>query len=56
MMGDPDDAYDLTQDVFIKAFKALGRTSDDLNVSAWLHRIAANACLDCCCATGRMIR
>ena len=46
MMGDPDDAYDLTQDCFIKAFKALGRTSDDLNVSAWLHRIAANACLD----------
>ena len=46
MMGDPDDAYDLTQDVFIKAFKAVGRTSDDLNVSAWLHRIAANACLD----------
>ena len=46
MMGDPDDAYDLTQDCFIKAYKALSRTSDDLNVSAWLHRIAANACLD----------
>lgn len=46
MMGDPDDAYDLTQDCFIKAFKALARTSDDLNVSAWLHRIASNACLD----------
>jgi RNA polymerase sigma-70 factor (ECF subfamily) len=46
MMGDPDDAYDLTQDCFIKAYKALGRTSDDLNVSAWLHRIASNACLD----------
>ncbi len=46
MMGDPDDAYDLTQDCFIKAFKALGRTREDLNLSAWLHRIAANACLD----------
>jgi RNA polymerase sigma-70 factor (ECF subfamily) len=46
MMGDADDAYDLTQDVFIKAYKALGRTNDDLNVSAWLHRIASNACLD----------
>lgn len=46
MMGDPDDAYDLTQDCFVKAYKALGRTNDDLNVSAWLHRIASNACLD----------
>jgi RNA polymerase sigma-70 factor (ECF subfamily) len=46
MMGDADDAYDLTQDCFVKAYRALGRTSDDLNVSAWLHRIASNACLD----------
>lgn len=46
MMGDADDAYDLTQDCFIKAYKALVRTSEDLNVSAWLHRIASNACLD----------
>jgi RNA polymerase sigma-70 factor (ECF subfamily) len=46
MMGDADDAYDLTQDCFVKAFRALGRTSEDLNVSAWLHRIASNACLD----------
>lgn len=46
MMGDPDDATDMTQDTFAKAYQALGRTSDDLNVSAWLHRIASNACLD----------
>jgi RNA polymerase sigma-70 factor, ECF subfamily len=46
MMGDADDAYDLTQDCFVKAYRALSGTSDDLNVSAWLHRIASNACLD----------
>lgn len=46
MMGDADDAYDVTQDVFVRAYMALGRTSEDLNVSAWLHRIASNACLD----------
>jgi RNA polymerase sigma-70 factor (ECF subfamily) len=46
MMGDADDAYDLTQDCFVKAYRALAGTSDDLNVSAWLHRIASNACLD----------
>ncbi len=46
MMGNPDDANDLTQECFIRAYRALGQTSDDLNVSAWLHRIASNACLD----------
>ena len=46
MMGNPEDANDLTQECFIRAYKALGQTSDDLNVSAWLHRIASNACLD----------
>jgi RNA polymerase sigma-70 factor (ECF subfamily) len=46
MMGNPDDAYDLTQECFIRAYKNLGRTNSELNVSAWLHRIASNACLD----------
>jgi RNA polymerase sigma-70 factor (ECF subfamily) len=46
MGGNPDDAADLTQETFLKAYRALGRTSDDLNVSAWLHRIASNSCLD----------
>lgn len=46
MMGNAEDANDLTQECFIRAYKALGQTSEDLNVSAWLHRIASNACLD----------
>lgn len=46
MMGNAEDASDLTQECFIRAYRALPHTSDDLNVSAWLHRIAANACLD----------
>lgn len=46
MMGNPDDANDLTQECFIRAYRALPQTSNDLNVSAWLHRIASNACLD----------
>ncbi len=46
MMGDVDDAYDLTQDCFVRAYRSLGNTNADLNVSAWLHRIASNACLD----------
>lgn len=46
LMGNPDDAFDLTQEVFVKAYKALAKTSLDLNLSAWLHRIASNACMD----------
>ncbi|MCC6629384.1 MAG: sigma-70 family RNA polymerase sigma factor [Chloroflexi bacterium] len=46
MLGDADDACDLTQDCFVKAYQALPRIRRELNVSAWLHRIAANACLD----------
>ncbi|RIK46334.1 MAG: RNA polymerase subunit sigma-24 [Chloroflexi bacterium] len=46
MMGDADDAYDLTQDCFVRAYKSLSSTNHELNVSAWLHRIASNACLD----------
>ncbi|MDE2995095.1 MAG: RNA polymerase sigma factor [Chloroflexota bacterium] len=46
MMGNPEDASDLTQDTFLKAWRALSRTSDDLRVGAWLYRIATNVCLD----------
>jgi RNA polymerase sigma-70 factor (ECF subfamily) len=46
LMGNSEDAYDLTQDTFVKAYSALPRTSPDLNLSAWLHRIASNACMD----------
>ncbi len=46
MVGNADDASDLTQECFIRAYKALPQTTDDLNIGAWLRRIAANVCLD----------
>jgi RNA polymerase sigma-70 factor (ECF subfamily) len=46
MLGNPDDAFDLTQETFLKAYRAIGRTDEALNVNAWIHRIASNACLD----------
>lgn len=46
LMGNSEDAYDLTQDTFVKAYMALPRTTPDLNLSAWLHRIASNTCMD----------
>ncbi|MFN8532449.1 MAG: RNA polymerase sigma factor [Dehalococcoidia bacterium] len=46
MMGNPDDANDLTQDAFLKAYQALPKLGGDVNLGAWLYRIATNTCLD----------
>jgi len=40
------DAEDLVQDVFLKAYKAMGDFDGRSNFSTWLYRIAANASLD----------
>ena len=46
LMGSAEDANDMTQDTFLKAYLALSKTSQDLRVGAWLYRIATNVCLD----------
>lgn len=46
MVGDPDIAADLTQDVFVKAYRAIGHTTPDIKVKAWLFTIATNVALD----------
>jgi RNA polymerase sigma-70 factor (ECF subfamily) len=44
--GDPDEAYDLTQDCFAAAYEALGRYETILSMRAWLSRIAINKARD----------
>lgn len=46
MTGNPDDARDVTQDVFISALRSLKRFRGDSQLSTWLHRVAVNASLD----------
>jgi len=46
MSGNPDDAADLTQETFLKAYRAIAATDAELNVGAWLYRIATNTCRD----------
>jgi len=41
-----EDANDLAQDVFLKAWRAIGRFRGDSVLSTWLYRIAVNACLN----------
>ena len=40
------DAEDVLQDVFVRAFAALRDDERDVNVKAWLYRVAHNRCID----------
>jgi RNA polymerase sigma-70 factor (ECF subfamily) len=46
LLGDAEDARDLTQESFLKAYRALARGEEPQNLSAWLYRITSNTCLD----------
>ena len=42
----PEDAEDVTQEVFIKAHQRLPGCADDFRLKAWLNRVAVNGCYD----------
>jgi RNA polymerase sigma-70 factor (ECF subfamily) len=46
MVIDHDDANDLTQETFIKAWKGLSSFREDAQLYTWLYRIATNECLN----------
>ena len=45
MIGDRDEAMDLCQDCFMKAYRELRTLKDRDRFSSWLYRIAHNTCL-----------
>jgi RNA polymerase sigma-70 factor (ECF subfamily) len=45
-VNDPQDANDIAQEVFLKAYRAIGRFRGDSTFSTWLYRIAVNTCLN----------
>lgn len=45
-VGNHEDASDLAQDAFIRAYRALGRFKGQSTFATWLHRIAVNVCLN----------
>ena len=46
MTGNAEDAADMTQETFIKAYNSLQSFRGDSKFSVWLYRIANNVCLD----------
>lgn len=46
LLGNQEDADDLTQEVFVRAFVAWNDLYDHANLSPWLYRIATNLCVD----------
>lgn len=46
MVGDRDDAFDMTQEAFIKAYGSLSSFRGDSKFSVWIYRITTNVCLD----------
>lgn len=46
MVGNPDDAADLAQDIFMRAYERLASLKDGQAFKAWLTRLAANMAND----------
>jgi RNA polymerase sigma-70 factor (ECF subfamily) len=42
----PEDAADLAQDVFVRAFKGLHRFKGESALGTWLYRVGVNVCLN----------
>ncbi|MCQ2419009.1 MAG: sigma-70 family RNA polymerase sigma factor [Clostridia bacterium] len=46
MVQNPDDAFDLSQEAFLKAWKNLPNLKADAAFSTWLFRMTSNECID----------
>ena len=42
LTGDPEDARDVTQEAYLRAWKSLARFRGDAQFSTWMYRITAN--------------
>ncbi len=44
--GNSEEAADITQDIFIKVYKNIGKFEHNYSFTSWLFRIAKNHCID----------
>jgi RNA polymerase sigma-70 factor (ECF subfamily) len=46
IMHDPEEAKDVTQEVFLKAYRDIPRQGDDFCLKPWLYRVTTYTCFD----------
>jgi len=46
--ANPDDAFDVTQDVFLRVYRSIDTFKGQSKFSTWLYQIATNICIDYC--------
>jgi RNA polymerase sigma-70 factor (ECF subfamily) len=46
IMGNEEDAKDMTQEAFVRIFKAIANFKEQSSFSTWMYRIVTNVCLD----------
>ncbi len=46
MTGNPDDAFDISQEAFLRVYRSIGSFKGDSKFSTWLYRIVSNLCID----------
>ena len=45
-LGNPQDAQDAAQEVFLRVYRGIGRFRADAKLSTWVYQIAMNVCVD----------
>lgn len=53
MVGNEEDAFDMSQEAFIKAYNSILCFRGDCRFSVWLYRLTTNVCLDFLRSAGR---
>lgn len=53
MVGNEDDAFDMSQEAFLKAYNSIGSFRGESRFSVWLYRLTSNVCLDFLRSEGR---
>jgi len=46
LVGNPDDAYDISQEAFIRVYRSLKGFKGEAKFSTWIYRIVSNLCID----------
>lgn len=52
-VGNPEDAADMAQEAFLRAYRAIGSFRGDSKLSVWLYRLTQNVCIDFLRSRGR---